>query len=65
MVTDPIEALKRDLADMSVMLDRMQEAIKNSSQQEAAHQYQDVERQIEKVRQKLKEEFGWLSVKEE
>tara|TARA_B100000315_G_C14164112_1_gene401431 strand:- start:31 stop:234 length:204 start_codon:yes stop_codon:yes gene_type:complete len=60
MATDPIEVLKRELADISVVLDRLQEAIKNSNQQEAANKFRDVEDHLKAVKDKLDKEFGWL-----
>ncbi len=65
MVTDPIDVLKRELADISVLLDRLQEAISSSKQEEAARKFKDIKEQLEKVKSKLEEEFKWVAPQEE
>tara|TARA_Y100000310_G_scaffold329990_1_gene400845 strand:+ start:152 stop:382 length:231 start_codon:yes stop_codon:yes gene_type:complete len=62
MAQDPIEHLKRKLADVSVLFDSLQRHIAASNQQAAREEFQKISQGLDSVKKRMQDEFGWLGV---
>jgi len=61
MAGDPIADIKKELAEISSGLDRLRQAIENSNQRTAASHFQELTTKLEKINNRLEQEFRWLA----
>ena len=65
MAGDPITDIKKEVSDVSIILDKLRQAIESSNQHVAASHFQEITSKLEKVRKRIENEFNWLAPHEE
>jgi len=61
MAREPIDEVKVQLRDIQTLCDDMMAHINQSNQAKASARLQEIEQNLDKIKDRLRREFGWLA----